>query len=136
MGKKKTANKKKITVQEFKAWLEGVEEMQPEGWHPTKEQWEIIREKIKLIVDTPPQTKETKRSVPPPPPGFHPAPVPPPPPQQPLPTPAIQTEQSSVIDQALKKEALEKQKAPPFATDPKKPVKAPDIDGPYESSFI
>lgn len=30
-------------------WLEGVEEMQPEGWSPDKRQWDRIREKINQL---------------------------------------------------------------------------------------
>lgn len=39
----------KISLEKFKAWLEGVEEMQPEDWHPDAVQWRKIREKIDLI---------------------------------------------------------------------------------------
>ena len=42
----------KITIEEFRAWLSGVEDMQPENWCPTQEQWKKIREKIELIEDT------------------------------------------------------------------------------------
>jgi hypothetical protein len=41
----------KISLEKFKAWLEGVEEMQPEDWHPDATQWKKIREKIDLIND-------------------------------------------------------------------------------------
>ena len=40
---------KKLTVKEFKYWLEGVEEMQDEGWYPDPRQWKRIREKIGLL---------------------------------------------------------------------------------------
>lgn len=43
------AKKKKITLAEFRAWLEGVEELQPAGWSPTADQWTLIREKIETI---------------------------------------------------------------------------------------
>jgi hypothetical protein len=43
---------KTITVQEFKAWLSGVEDMQGEDWHPSAEQWAKIRSKIFSIKDT------------------------------------------------------------------------------------
>lgn len=46
MAKKKT---KKISLIEFKAWLDGIEEMQPEGWSPNAEQWKTIRNKFDLI---------------------------------------------------------------------------------------
>lgn len=50
---------KKITMAEFKAWLEGVEELQPEGWFPNAEQWKRIREKISTVA-------VTERAAPPP----------------------------------------------------------------------
>lgn len=42
---------KKITVSEFRFWLQGVEEMQPEGWTPDSRQWAKIREKIDQITE-------------------------------------------------------------------------------------
>ena len=41
-----------ITINEFKMWLEGVEEMQPENWSPDKRQWDRIREKINQLEAT------------------------------------------------------------------------------------
>lgn len=41
--------KKKQTLAEFRAWLSGVEELQPEGWAPDAAQWVLIREKINNI---------------------------------------------------------------------------------------
>lgn len=38
-----------ITLAEFKAWLQGVEDMQPANWSPNTEQWKRIREKIDHI---------------------------------------------------------------------------------------
>lgn len=43
--------KKKMTMNEFKFWLTGVEELQPDGWHPSEEQWKLIRNKIDSIVE-------------------------------------------------------------------------------------
>lgn len=42
-----------ITVEMFKMWLEGVEEMQKLGWHPTATQWKTIRSKIDMLLDSP-----------------------------------------------------------------------------------
>lgn len=42
--------KKTITLKEFQAWLDGVEELQEAGWHPNAEQWKLIRKKIASIV--------------------------------------------------------------------------------------
>jgi len=46
------AGKKKMTLIQFQAWLEGVEEMNPEDWCPTADQWKLIRNKIKTIIET------------------------------------------------------------------------------------
>jgi hypothetical protein len=48
--KRKTFKNKKVTLNEFKAWLEGVEELQPDDWSPSYDQWELIRKKIGLII--------------------------------------------------------------------------------------
>jgi hypothetical protein len=44
-----------ISLEKFRAWLEGVEEMQDEGWTPTPAQWLKIRAKIDLIENVPVQ---------------------------------------------------------------------------------
>lgn len=41
--------KTKISLAEFKAWLEGVEDLQDDDWSPSKVQWEKIRQKIECI---------------------------------------------------------------------------------------
>jgi hypothetical protein len=41
---------KSQTLAEFRAWLDGVEELQDENWSPNKSQWDLIREKIDNIV--------------------------------------------------------------------------------------
>lgn len=41
-----------MTLIQFQAWLEGVEEMHPEDWCPTADQWKLIRNKIKTIIET------------------------------------------------------------------------------------
>jgi hypothetical protein len=46
------ANDKQITLDNFKMWLSGVEEMQIPDWFPTETQWKKIREKIDTIVDS------------------------------------------------------------------------------------
>lgn len=45
-------NDKKLTVKEFKMWLEGVEDMMQDvdgGWTPSAAQWKRIRDKINEI---------------------------------------------------------------------------------------
>jgi len=50
--KTKTKKKnKKITLSEFRAWLEGVEELQLDDWSPTNDQWALIRNKINNIIE-------------------------------------------------------------------------------------
>ena len=44
----------KITVKEFRMWLQGVEEMQDSAWVPNPTQWARIREKINTIEETEP----------------------------------------------------------------------------------
>ena len=46
MTDKKT---KTITLENFRSWLEGVEEMQEEDWVPSAAQWKTIRKKIDSI---------------------------------------------------------------------------------------
>ena len=51
--KAKTRRKKKevksISLVEFRAWLEGLDDALGDNWVPTKEQWKRIREKIEAI---------------------------------------------------------------------------------------
>lgn len=37
------------TVKEFKAWLEGIEQVQDKKWVPNAKQWKLIRDKINSI---------------------------------------------------------------------------------------
>lgn len=41
-----------ITINEFKMWLQGVEEMQDDNWTPDSKQWARIREKIRAITES------------------------------------------------------------------------------------
>ncbi len=54
---KKTRKKKLLaqTLNEFRAWLSGVEEMQEDEWVPNNTQWELIRQRIALIEDANPE---------------------------------------------------------------------------------
>lgn len=40
-----------LTIAQFKAWLEGVEEMQPDDWTPSETQWKRIRAKIAKLCE-------------------------------------------------------------------------------------
>lgn len=44
-------SKNNLTIDQFKAWLEGVEDMQGKDWVPDKEQWKKIRTKIKQLTE-------------------------------------------------------------------------------------
>ena len=48
----KRTTQKKITLSEFKTWLAGVQSMQPEGWHPNKDNWAMILTQIGNIKET------------------------------------------------------------------------------------
>lgn len=45
----KKTGKKTISLVEFKAWLDGVEELHDSKWCPDAAQWKLIRNKIKSI---------------------------------------------------------------------------------------
>jgi hypothetical protein len=47
-------DQKKLTIREFKMWLQGVQEMQEPNWTPTAAQWAKIYEKINNIDDASP----------------------------------------------------------------------------------
>lgn len=50
MAKKKSTVPQNITLDQFRSWLQGVEDMQTDDWAPNADQWKVIREKIDLIV--------------------------------------------------------------------------------------
>lgn len=41
-----------ISVNEFRSWISGVEDMQGDDWFPTQEQWIKIRNKITLLQES------------------------------------------------------------------------------------
>jgi hypothetical protein len=41
-----------VNAKELKAWLRGIQEFQPDGWVPSVEQWDAIRERIFLLEET------------------------------------------------------------------------------------
>lgn len=51
MKKPTKKNNLQLSVNEFKSWMSGVEDMQESGWVPNKTQWERIRSKIALLSD-------------------------------------------------------------------------------------
>lgn len=58
------AKKKDVTLQEFQAWLEGVEELQAKDWSPDATQWKLIRNKIKNIIAPVPVVAEAPIRIP------------------------------------------------------------------------
>lgn len=119
---------KEITVNDFRMWLEGVEEMQDANWVPDERQWRRIREKINEITEKTPVLHT---------PGLVGGTVPIPrgelPPVQPagpsmMPNPAF--------SQGAPR--LPTNLSPVLATGGQAAVRTPDIDTqgkPYESSF-
>ncbi len=61
MAKKKESKKQEVTVQQFKAWLEGITAFQPDDWIPNKIQWDKIMDKINNLVS---DTNNTYRNAP------------------------------------------------------------------------
>ncbi len=45
-----TPKNREMTLTEFRAWLEGVEEMQAANWVPDQAQWKLIRSRIDNII--------------------------------------------------------------------------------------
>ena len=62
MAKKKKSSSN--TLEMFKAWLSGVEEMQGPDWTPTAEQWKKIRNKIDEIEDEQPTSQQLQPQFP------------------------------------------------------------------------
>ena len=58
------AKKKEVTLLEFQAWLEGVEELQAKDWSPDATQWKLIRNKIKNIIAPVPVVAEVPMTFP------------------------------------------------------------------------
>ena len=52
MAARKKPVMQKYTLPEFRAWLAGIEEIQPSNWSPDANQWKMIRQKIDNIVET------------------------------------------------------------------------------------
>lgn len=134
-AKRRNSKKKEvkpISLSEFKAWLEGLDDALGDNWVPSKDQWKRIREKIEVIKEEQtvmnvqaPSSQPISPTVPMAPPGTtlltEPAPIMGstldmvPPPASPAPSP-------------LKK----------MAAEPGTAFKTPDIDtrnGKYSSSF-
>jgi len=66
MAKKKSTNQK-ISLDQFRSWLQGVEDMQADEWTPNSDQWKVIREKIDLILSTADEQQPMQPQYAPPP---------------------------------------------------------------------
>ncbi len=150
--KKRTIKKKSYTLKEFQAWLTGIEEIQPGDWHPTLEQWKLIRERMNGIipdVEIIEREIEVIRQVGPVPligPGLVPSTPPPPLPthmvQTPPPTAPVNPPQHDISPAAaamLRGEMPHDEVASGQPTHklPPDPTVGTDKPGtPYESTFI
>jgi hypothetical protein len=114
---------KPVTIAEFRAWLEGIEELGGRDWTPNASQWKKIKAKIALLIESTPSTR---------------------PPNGPLvfrPEPATFDSSLQAPRQAVAPPMLQgsvDMAPPPIAIDPKIPTKTPHIDtshGSYNSPF-
>jgi hypothetical protein len=120
--RKRKPSIKKQTIAEFRAWIEGVEELQPEDWSPDASQWVLIRNRIDKIIegDVPLRPNLVPR-YPNNPQGF----IPPAPPAGGI--PAVAPENTDISDAAAK---LLK------GGTKENPAKTPEItDGNFNSPF-
>lgn len=143
-AKKKRITKKKRTLSEFRAWLEGVEELQGDDWCPDADQWKLIRAAIDGIVEeAPPEPAPAPAAGNPydraPEQQYHPAPAP-----APVPGPAPQQSTMLPVGDSVEmtpaaKAALNGGAPPPSMTpDPDGKLKTPNLDttnGDYNSGF-
>lgn len=124
----KTAKENKVvTLAEFKAWLEGIEELAGANWVPDGKQWKRIRTKIELIRE--PNTAPA-RAFQAPPMFGNPSPHQVPDPQ------FVQTVPRSQLTPILM--PVGRGGRPPIAVAENVSVKTPDIDttdGQYDSPF-
>lgn len=124
------ANKKrkqKQTLKEFRAWLQGVEELQPDNWSPNQPQWKLIRERIDGIIEEKIVEKVVKKEAVPEAPIYRNSPSVYDAPQQPssIPAGAINAEMTPAAKKML-------------SPGPGEKAKTPHIDasaGPVDSSF-
>ena len=119
----KTQKERTVSFSEFQAWLEGVEEMQPDDWAPSLEQWRRIRSKIDTVVTDESEEGTVVNNVVP-----RPAPKPAPRPRQPAPRPT-----TSALDESSALTPASHNSAGAGTA-----VKTPDIDssGGYTTSLI
>jgi len=69
----------KQSLKEFRAWLQGVEELQSDEWSPNFDQWKLIRDKIDGIIEEKIVIEKVQTTQPMPPVYNTPTPAPAPP---------------------------------------------------------
>jgi len=132
----KKKRKPKQTLAEFRAWLLGVEELQPEAWSPNRDQWLLIRERIDKIIEPAPEIIHAQKGIPAPnkpvertlPPGFIPAP----PMVGGIPTDAIIEQGAQVNTLTVTAPEMPNQGTAPRSVTPN----IDTTDGNYKSGFI
>lgn len=125
MAKKKASNSEGITLSEFRAWLEGVEDMQGPEWTPNLEQWRRIRAKIDSIEETEVVASPALQY----PPGV----------RTPAPRPQVQGTMNGELAAPQRMPAPPMPQAPiGLPTGPNGQIKTPDIDSSagYSSSLV
>lgn len=136
--KKRVKKKAKQTLSEFKAWLEGVEELQPDNWAPNHDQWQLIRGRINGIVEPVPEVvkapapQQPVNPMAPRPQPVNPAYAAPPVPSSVPSGPVVKTHDGTAYAPAPQ------ESAPQMTTGDGGRSKTPNIDttdGSYESSF-
>lgn len=121
--------KKSQTLAEFKAWLQGITEIQPTNWAPDAAQWRMIKDRIDNIAEQEGMISPPAQSIPSGPIYRNPGVVSGPPIPSSLGSPDFVAE-----EQAPRK----RRQAPPVVPGPEQKIKTPDIDtsgGGYDSSF-
>jgi hypothetical protein len=120
--------KKSQTLAEFKAWLQGITEIQPANWAPDAAQWRMIKDRIDNIIEQEFQPVQTQ-TIPTGP--MYRAPVA----TSGLPIPSSLGGPEQQVEELPRRR---RQAAPPMVTVPEQKIKTPDIDtsnGGYDSSF-
>lgn len=113
-------NTKKQTIEQFKSWIEGIEELQPDGWHPDDKQWKLIRSRIDRIIEpeavsSPERRMQDVSSI---------SPYITPPPQVPAGVPAGEIIGGEPDSAALLRPGT-----------PDNPSKTPNVDGSFKTPF-
>lgn len=63
-ARQKKGSVESMTMTQFRAWLQGITDMQPANWHPNLEQWNTIKQRLESVVDAPAQASTPAESFP------------------------------------------------------------------------